>query len=675
MCSYETIGTTKPNTSGTPVVISPVTGTVISANFFDSGAINPPFFDGKEFVSVCVNGNNTAVITTDVGLDDDTRIKAYPQFAIGTKFGQQSETSFRFYSNTGLPAEHQWPITGADLSDVNNSFDELANLEYVSDIRGIGLPAFTNSLPEINITLDIDEENVVGAERDVMLESWFFDTAANADLLGNNIVTGLPIVDTLNNIIGIGHPHFQELNNTLLEMMVHVGPLSPNDISGASRNPGQNQLTETFSGKDSDGDGIDDHFDVDSHVNANNNLDPQPGVYSSGLDVNGDGIDDDDLLPIQIGSFLYSIWYGESFLSPIVIFSRETNSSLQNDFDPSTPDMNLSAEGEFTLPWNDFLEYTINDLQPQLQALNVAWASGPNNLFSRISLPTGAIGGVEFGVEPQINGFLDLPYSAVVNKFDVQIDGRGFGLADIRPPDTTLPSAETTSITNLSSISPNITDISGTSFDSESGVDRVQVRVQRTGILPITEYWNNSAWQTSSSGTYITASLNNNDEWSLPNVDLSLSADYVVLLRVRDVAGNQSPPSENPITSFSVGAVDTTNPTGVTSINSNISSDSQFDIQGTASDDISGVDRVQVRVQRTGVLPSTEFWDGTAWQTTSSGTYITASLNNNGEWTLPDVDLSLSADYVVLLRVRDVAGNQSPPSENPITNFSVNRNF
>ena len=67
--------------------------------------------------------------------------------------------------------------------------------------------------------------------------------------------------------------------------------------------------------------------------------------------------------------------------------------------------MDLSAEGEFTLPWNDFLEYTMNDLQPQLQALNVPWAGGPNNLFTKISLPTGAIGGVEFGVEPQINGF------------------------------------------------------------------------------------------------------------------------------------------------------------------------------------------------------------------------------------------------------------------------------
>ena len=393
MCSYETMGTTAPNTSGTPVVISPLTGTVISANFFDSGAIDPPFFDGMEFVSVCVenhNGVTSATITTDVGLDDDTRIKAYPQFAIGSKFGQQSETSFRFYSNNGLPADQQWPVTATNLNDVNNNF-ELANLEYVSNIRGVGLPAYTNNLPEISITLDIDEQNVIGAERDVMLESWFFDTSANANVIGNNLATGLPIANTLNNIVGIGHPHFQELNNTLLEMMVHIGPLSPNDVSRATRNPGQNQLTEIFSGKDSDGDGIDDHFDVDSHINLNNNLDPQPGVYSSGVDANGDGIDDADILPIQIGSFMYSIWYGVSFLSPIVIFSRETNSSLQNDFDPLTPDMNLSVEGEFTLPWNDFLEYTINDLQPKLQALNVAWASGPDNLFAKIALPTGAL--------------------------------------------------------------------------------------------------------------------------------------------------------------------------------------------------------------------------------------------------------------------------------------------
>ena len=552
MCSYETTGTTVPNTSGTPIVISPLTGTLISANFFDSGAIDPPFLDGREFVSVCVeapdlNGNSRVIVTTDVGLDDDTRIKAYPQFAVGTKFGNQFETSFRFYSNIELPVAHQWPIIAVNLTDENNNF-ELANLEYVSDVRGVGLPAFTNNLPEITVTLDIDEQNVIGAERDVMLESWFYDTSANADLIGSNLATGSPVVNTLNNIVGIGHPHYSELNNTLLEMMVHIGPLSPNDVSQATRNPGQNQLTERFSGKDSDGDGIDDHFDVDSHINANNNLDPQPGVYSSGVDANGDGIDDADLLPIQIGSFLYSIWYGESFLSPIVIFSRETNTSLQNDFNPLTPDMNLSTEGEFTLPWNDFLEYTINELQPKLQTLSVAWASGPDNLFSKISQPTGAIGGVEFGVEPQINGLSDLPYSAIVNKFDIQINGRGFGLTDIRPADTTVPSAETTSISDLSTINPVIADIAGTAFDSESGVVGVTVRLQR---LATREFWNGSFWTPTASNAVATVSTDGSS-WTLPDVDLTGPDSYLIRLRVFDDAGNHSNFNDNSRTAFTV---------------------------------------------------------------------------------------------------------------------------
>lgn len=50
----------------------------------------------------------------------------------------------------------------------------------------IGLPAFTNDPPEILATLDIDEENVIGANRDVMLESWFYDTSANAIFVGNS---------------------------------------------------------------------------------------------------------------------------------------------------------------------------------------------------------------------------------------------------------------------------------------------------------------------------------------------------------------------------------------------------------------------------------------------------------------------------------------------------------
>jgi hypothetical protein len=290
-------------------------------------------------VSICIrppesDGTIKADISADVGLDNDTLIKGYPQFLIGTKFGNIYETSFRYYSNSGLPEAHRWPVVASNLSQSNQPF-EFANLEYVSKIKGIGLPAFTSALPEISITLDIDESNVVGAERDVMLESWFYDTSANAAIIGTNEADGLPIAGTLNNIVGIGHPHYDELDNTLLEMMVHIGPLSPNDVSNAKRNPGQHQLTEVFSGKDSDNDGIDDHFDVDSHINIHNNLHPRPGKFSSGIDDNLDGIDDADLLPVKIGDYLYSIWYGESFLSPIVIFSRETSSALVPNFDPT----------------------------------------------------------------------------------------------------------------------------------------------------------------------------------------------------------------------------------------------------------------------------------------------------------------------------------------------------
>ena len=672
-CLYETRGTTSPNTSGTPVVINPLTGTLVSANFFDSGAIDPPYRDGLEFVSVCVeapdqNGNTRAIITTDVGLDDDTRIKAYPQFAVGTKFGNQFETSFRFYSNAGLAAEHQWPVTAANLSDVNSNF-ELANLEYISKTRGVGLPAFSNNLPTITVTLDIDEQNVVGAERDVMLESWFYDTSANADLLGTNLATGLPVVNTLNNIVGVGHPHFAELDNTLLEMMVHIGPLSRNDVSLATRNPGQSQLTEVFSGKDSDGDGIDDHFDVDSHVNAGTDLYPQPGIYSSGVDENGDGIDDADILPIQIGSFLYSIWYGESFLSPIVIYSRETNSSRQNDFDPSTPDMNLSTEGEITLPWNDFLNYTMNNLQPQLQALNVDWASGPNNLFSRISLPTGAIGGIEFGVEPQINGFSDLPYSAIINKFDVQIDGKGFGLSGTQLPDTTAPTASVSLPVNLSSIFPATTDIVGISQDSESGADRVIARLQRLDTTP-GQFWNGSVWTTTPANVETAVSLDGTS-WVLPGVDLNNVGTYRIRVRAIDFAGNIADFNDNQRTDFIVIGADIMAPTVATTSHTDNTTVTRAttDVFGTSSDSVSGVEQVLVRLQRLDTTPG-QFWNGAVWTTTPFNVQSDVSADGTS-WNLPDVNLNNDGSYRIRVRAIDFAGNVADFNDNPRTDFIV----
>ena len=100
-CEYEVTGTTVPPTSGNPTIIDNITGTVISANFFNGGAIDAPYFDGQEYVSVCVSpadsaGKRTAVIATDVGLDNDFIIKGYPEFVVGSKFGNIFETSFRY---------------------------------------------------------------------------------------------------------------------------------------------------------------------------------------------------------------------------------------------------------------------------------------------------------------------------------------------------------------------------------------------------------------------------------------------------------------------------------------------------------------------------------------------------------------------------------------------------
>lgn len=121
-CDYQVTGTAQPPTSGTPTAIDAFTGTVMAANFFNSRAITNP---DTEFVEVCVsepttNGQQTASITTDVGLDDNTLIKAYPEFAIGTKFGNIWETSFRYHDNNGLSPELRWPVT-------TDGGDELAN--------------------------------------------------------------------------------------------------------------------------------------------------------------------------------------------------------------------------------------------------------------------------------------------------------------------------------------------------------------------------------------------------------------------------------------------------------------------------------------------------------------------------------------------------------------------
>jgi len=664
-CRFEAIGTSEPPSSGTPTVINSKTGTVISANFFDSGAIGPPFFDGLESVSICVrapdtNGKITARISSDVGLDDDTRIKGYPQFVMGTKFGNQFETSFRYYSNTNLPPEHQWPVISDRLANNNEPF-RLANLEYISNTRGIGLPAFTNNLPEIIVNLDLDEFNVIGAERDVMLESWFYDTGANAALIGNNVATGLPIANTLNNIVGIGHPHYSQLDNTLLEMMVHIGPLSRNDISVATRNPGQNQLTEIFSGKDHDGDGIDDHFDVDSHINFNTSQSPQPGKYSSGLDNNGDGIDDADILPVTIGDHQYSIWYGESFLSPIIIFSRETRFASGIDFDPTIPDTDLTTEGLITLNWNEFIDYTRIELEDQLASIEVPWVLGAENPFPRMFSTAGAIGGLELGVEPQINEPTDQPYAMEIDTFDVIVGDMSLGLTD-----RILPQGKILSPADGDYLEPGFKNVLISATDEASGLVTVLARLERRDTSPV-QYWDGTAW--SESPIWISAENTGLESWLIEDVDFREEGQYRGRIRLRDAAGNHATSGHNPVNNFDIEVADLDAPTGSITFpeNLNILEPGIITITGSATDNLSGVQRVLLRVERRDIRPI-QYWNGNDWITDS--TWLPAALSDNN-WSAPGISVENPGEYSVRLRVFDNAGNQATSQSNPVNSFTV----
>ena len=675
-CEYEAAGTSLPATSGSPTVIDDVTGTVIFANFFNSGAINPPHFDGQEFVSVCVapadqDGSRAATITTDVGLDNNFQIKAYPEFIVGTKFGNQFETSFRYYSIAGLPPEDKWPVE-ATGTDNNGEPFEFANLEYVAIKKDVGLPTFTSTLPEIFVTIDIDESNVVGAERDIMLESWFHDTSTNAGLIGNNAATNLPIASTLNNIVGIGHRHYPQLDNTLLEMMVHIAPLSPHDVSQSQNNPGQNQLTEVYSGKDYDGDGIDDHFDVDSHAYANSNNPnlPNPGIYSSGIDTNGDGIDDADLLPVVIGEFAYSIWYGESVLAPIIIFSRETDRSLTNDFDPNTPDMDVTNEGEITLPWHDFVDYTLYDIEASLQARNVDWASGVDNPFPKMRSLSGAISGVEFGVEPQINAPSDQPYEMTINRYLVDVDGSlsglltyGDGILDAIAPTTA-----------VSTIAPNNNGqvaFNGNATDSGgSGFKDVRIALRNTATGQWYNFSNNSFSGASGNGSTsanLTSTSSTSTNW---NRSISLSSGaYSIAVRTLDNAGNASPWVSRP---FSVASPDNAAPS--TSISTPTSNNATlptgtYNFTGTASDSGgSGFKDVRIALRNTATGQWYNFSNNSF--SGASGNGATSANLNNTSATSTNWNRSISLPpgaYSITVRTIDNAGNASPWMSRPFS--------
>ena len=139
------------------------------------------------------------------------------------------------------------------------------------------------------------------------------------------------------------------------------------------------------------------------------------------------------------------------------------------------------------------------------------------------------------------------------------------------------------------------------------------------------------------------------------------------MLLTTDNAGNTATAAQNGQATFSVIG-DTTDPFGdiTTPADGSTVAPGLRDIEGIATDDLSGVSRVRVRIQQLG---TTNYWDGTAF--TPGSIFHDATLNGDGTWTYPNVDLPAGSNYRIVLLTTDNAGNNAFAAQNGQATFTV----
>ncbi|MCP5305094.1 MAG: retention module-containing protein [Chromatiaceae bacterium] len=196
----------------------------------------------------------------------------------------------------------------------------------------------------------------------------------------------------------------------------------------------------------------------------------------------------------------------------------------------------------------------------------------------------------------------------------------------------------------------DIDPVTGDNQVDDSEDDSVTLSGSTTGVEPgqtVSVVIEDGTGATVFSGS---ATVQADGSWSIPGVDLSGLPDgapYTVLADVSDAAGNPAPQASEPFQTL-----DTTGPT--------------IDIDPVTGDnqvDDSEDDSVTLSGSTTGVEPgqtvSVVIEDGTG-ATVFSGS---ATVQADGSWSIPGVDLSGLPDgapYTVLADVSDAAGNPAP---------------
>jgi DUF2075 family protein len=222
--------------------------------------------------------------------------------------------------------------------------------------------------------------------------------------------------------------------------------------------------------------------------------------------------------------------------------------------------------------------------------------------------------------------------------------------------DTTAPAATIDNIAD--EVGCSFDEISGTSSDATSGVDKVEVRIQRTNG----DYWNGATpgWQVGDVWNEATETTT----WTYPAPPLAEADDpYTVEARATDNVGLVTAGVDQPTDTFTYDECPTvafTAPAADANLND------LDEITGTA-DDPEAVVEVKVQIQK-GL--TSEYWDGSAWQGTEAWVNA-ADTSGAGTWATWEYDTSGIAfpdeDYVLRAKSKDDFGQWSAVAERNFT--------
>ena len=197
-----------------------------------------------------------------------------------------------------------------------------------------------------------------------------------------------------------------------------------------------------------------------------------------------------------------------------------------------------------------------------------------------------------------------------------------------------------------------VTAINGTAADISggSGLATVEINIQRSTD---NYYWTGTDW----SATLQWLGVSGTDTWNYSTItaaDLTDGATYTVNTRAFDVLGNVGPLDLSGESDSFI--YDVSEPNSVLSIADDYYNASGWSsnqpIQGTATDEFSGVSKVEVLIKR---ATGAKFWSGSRW--TADSTWIPATGTATWQYSITSDSLTDTETYTIRSRATDGSSN------------------